>query len=89
MSLSQEELLRKHSVKELQRWLDMSSERLERLFEGAGTQDEHLKVLEAAGKLAERFGKFAGLEKSDDKTVKPRKKVVRVVYRDTEIAQRN
>ena len=88
MSVSEAESIRRHAAKQLKVWLDKSSQRLDQLFSDAGTPEEHLKVLEAAGKLAERFGKFACLDKDEDTTVKPRKKVVRVIYRDTDPSNR-
>ena len=89
MSISEAESIRKHAARQLKVWLDKSSQRLDELFRDAGTPEEHLNVLEAAGKLAERFGKFACLEKDEDTKVKPRKKVVRVIYRDTDASNRN
>lgn len=74
---------RRHAGERLEHWLDRSDERLTALFEQAVSFDEQMKVLEACGKLAERFGRYTGLEKAETKG--DGKMVIEVVRRATPI----
>ena len=58
---------RRNAGERLEHWLDRSDARLTELFEQAVSFDEQMKVLEACGKLAERYGKYTGLEKVETK----------------------
>lgn len=60
------EEFRRECGEKLDHWLKRASTRLAELDQDAEKdQDVKFKVVEAAGKLAERFGKYTGLEKSE------------------------
>jgi hypothetical protein len=44
-------------------WLSRSANLLEEIFDEAQTFEQKIALLEATGKLAERFGKFSSLDK--------------------------
>lgn len=56
---------RKRSREKLDDWLTRASDLLTELDAEATEFEQKLKLIEAAGKLAERFGKYTGLEKSE------------------------
>lgn len=47
----------------LDHWLNRADNLLIQLYDEAEDFDSKMKVIEASGKLAERFGKYTGLEK--------------------------
>lgn len=55
--------LRRYGGESMVHWLTRSADLLTELYDEAETFEERLKLVEAFGKLSERFCRFSGLDK--------------------------
>jgi hypothetical protein len=71
---------RRKAGEKLDHWLDRADSLLTELQVEATDFESKMKVVEAAGKLGERFGKYTGLEKKE--VEQSGESVMRVVFED-------
>ena len=82
MSFSYADRIRGASCRQLLTLVENANTRIDELAKKAKTMNDHLRVVEESRQIAEQLGQLSGLISTEAKKALPKKKTVRIVYKD-------